>query len=243
MLKSKLPVEPEFYTPIAIVLGSLVISFSIFVAGGGISLPTITNNTGTSAPSGSRVDLSVESSDHVLGNPSAEITIIEYSDLECPFCKQFHSTMQRVLSEYGDSVRWVYRHFPLDQIHSRARKEAEAAECAGEQGGNDAFWAYVDRVFEVTISNNTLDPSRLPQIADDIGLDRSDFETCLASGRYAQLVEDDYQSGLAAGVTGTPGSFVNGVPVRGALPYDENAPNYIPGNPTIKSIIDQELAR
>ncbi|MDP3900954.1 MAG: DsbA family protein [bacterium] len=235
MPKNNLPVDPEFYTPIAVIVGSLIISLSIFLAGGvGTTIAPAVADTGTGSllPSGTKVSLEVTDQDHIRGNSSAEVTIIEYSDLECPFCKQFHPTMQQVLSEYGDKVRWVYRHFPLDQIHSRADKEAEAAECAGEQGGNEGFWQYVDRVFEVTPSNNNLDPALLPQVAEDLGLNRSAFETCLSSGKYAQHVEDDYQSGVTAGVTGTPGSFVNGTIVRGALPFDQ-----------LKTIIDQELAR
>ena len=87
--------------------------------------------------------------DHIRGNPDAPVKIVEYSDAECPFCKSFHSTMQRVVDEYGASGKaaWVYRHFPLDNIHPKADKEAEATECAAELGGNGTFWAYVDRLF------------------------------------------------------------------------------------------------
>src|SRR3989344_453399 len=96
----------------------------------------------------------ITSTDHIRGNPDAPIKIVEYSDFECPFCKRFHETMQQVSAEYGDQVAWVYRHFPLDQLHSKARKEAVASECAAELGGNDAFWKFTDRFFELTPSND-----------------------------------------------------------------------------------------
>ena len=166
------------------------------------------------------VEVQVADQDHIRGNVAAPVTIVEFSDLECPFCKSFHPTVKLALAEYGDKVRWVYKHFPLDQLHPKADKEAEAAECAGELGGNDMFWKYVDRVFEITPSNNGLDLTLLPQIAQDLGLNRSAFEACLNSGRYADRVEEDYQQGVLAGVNGTPASFVNGVLVSGAVPYE-----------------------
>ncbi|MBI2124138.1 MAG: DsbA family protein, partial [Candidatus Wildermuthbacteria bacterium] len=183
-----------------------------------------------SAPPAASTTVDLDGLRHVQGK--GDITFVEFSDLECPFCKQFHGTMQQAMAAYGDKVRWVYKHFPLDQIHPKARKEAEAAECAGELGGNDAFWAYVDRIFEITPSNNGLDPALLLVIAQDLGLDRTRFESCLASGKYAELVEAHFQEGARLGVNGTPGSFVNGQPVRGAVPFE-----------TLQLIIDAQLAR
>lgn len=172
----------------------------------------------------------VDAEDHIRGDLKAPVKLIEFSDLECPFCKQFHRTMKRLMDEYGSDgrVAWVYRHFPLDSLHSKARKEAQAAECANELGGNEAFWAYTDRVFEVTPSNNGLDLGLLPQFAEDIGLDRSKFETCLRGdargGKYADHIESDLQDATASGGTGTPFILVvarNGktFPINGAQPY------------------------
>lgn len=106
---------------------------------------------------------SVTEKDHIAGNPQADLIIIEYSDPECPFCKRFHETMVQAMDEYGKQgkVAWVYRHFPLDAIHSKARHEAEAIECAGELGGNDKFWEYVNTLYKITPSNNQLDPTLL----------------------------------------------------------------------------------
>ena len=101
----------------------------------------------------------VDSTDHIVGNPNAEVVVIEYSDTECPFCKNFHQTMRQIMDEYGKegSVAWVYRHFPLEQLHSKAVKEAEATECAAYVGGPNKFWDYINRLFEVTPSNDGLE--------------------------------------------------------------------------------------
>lgn len=177
----------------------------------------------------------VTNKDHIRGSKAARLTWIEYSDLECPFCKRIHPDLVKALSEYDGKLRWVYRHFPLTQIHSKAPKEAEAAECAGELGGNDAFWKYVDRIYEVSPTNNGLDPGELPKIASHIGLNQAKFETCLNSGKYATHVSDDYNGGSKAGVSGTPGGFLldnkgNAWVINGAVPYE-----------TIKSVIEAAL--
>ena len=132
--------------------------------------------------------------------------------------------MQQAVQEFDGKIAWVYRHFPLDAIHSKARKEAEATECAAELGGNDKFWAYLDRLFDVTQSNNQLEPSQLPEIAAYVGLDRAKFTQCLDSGKYAQHVADDLADAQTSGGNGTPWSIViaqNGkkFPLSGAQPY------------------------
>lgn len=172
--------------------------------------------------------LALKPDDHVLGNPNAEVVIIEYSDTECPFCKRFHETMVQVMDQYGKSgqVAWVYRHFPLDQLHPKARKEGEALECANELGGNEAFWKYTDKIFEVTPANNGLDPAQLPKIAQSVGLDAVAFTTCLDSGKYAERVNRDFESGANVGVRGTPYSIVwnkttgKQMPLNGAYPFE-----------------------
>jgi len=103
----------------------------------------------------------VSPDDHIVGNINAKIIIVEYSDLECPFCKVFHTTMRQVMEKGNGDVAWVYRHYPIPQLHPKAFHEAEATECAWEQGGNEAFWKYTNRLFEITPSNNGLDESEL----------------------------------------------------------------------------------
>ena len=169
----------------------------------------------------------VTSKDHIRGDANAPVKIVEYSDTECPFCKRFHSTMKQVMDEYGKSgkVAWVYRHFPLDQLHPKARKESDATECAAELGGNEKFWAYLDRLMEVTPANNGLDPAELPKIAQYVGLDTTKFNECLSSGKYAQKIEEHVQNAIAIGGNGTPWSIVvtksgKKYPLSGAQPYE-----------------------
>ncbi len=153
--------------PVSIVLAGLVVAGAVFLV----------KRPAQVSPGDTGDVRAADATDYVLGNPAAPIKIIEYSDLECPYCKEFHKTMHALIDEYGSSgkVAWVYRHFPLTNIHPKAAKEAEAAECAGKLGGNTAFWKYIDRVYEVTPSSNGLDLAELPNIAEDVGLNRGDF--------------------------------------------------------------------
>lgn len=199
------PEQKQLTIPMAIVAAGAIIAIGIFLSGK------------TTAPAGQAEDpapaetedieaRAVESTDHILGNPNAKVTMIEYSDTECPYCKSFHPTMQKILDTYGKGgeLAWVYRHFPLDELHPKARKEAEATECAAEQGGNKSFWDYLNLIFEVTPSNNGLEKAILPTLAEQIGLNKKSFETCLNSGKFADKIENDYQDGLKAGARGTP---------------------------------------
>jgi protein-disulfide isomerase len=166
----------------------------------------------------------VDESDHVKGASNPKVTIVEYSDYECPFCQSFHVTMEQVMEEYGDQVAWVYRHYPLG-FHANAQKAAEASECVAELGGNDAFWAYTDAMF---IENEKLG-GRLQADSYEAGVTAAGVslaavETCLENGDFAQNIKDEMTAGAAAGVTGTPGSFIiteDGVQemIPGALPF------------------------
>ena len=222
------PTLEKYLTPISVLLAAVIIGGALVFGDGGLPRPSggAPEEAGNVA-SAAQLDVvaPVTAEDHIRGNPDAEVVVIEYSDTECPFCKRFHSTMQQLVAEYDGRVAWVYRHFPLDQLHQKARKEATALECAGEQGGNDAFWKYTDRLFEVTPSNDGLDPAELPRIASDVGLDVAAFNTCLSSGRYDAHIEADLQNATATGGNGTPWSVVIGkdgkkYPLSGAQPYE-----------------------
>jgi protein-disulfide isomerase len=175
--------------------------------------------------------------DHIRGNKDAKITLLEFSDLECPFCQRFHVTMQEIMKTYGDKVRWAYRHFPLS-FHANAQKEAEASECVADLGGNDKFWEYIDKIFERTTANGTgfaLD--KLGPLAAEIGVDQTQFQSCLDSGKYEKLVKGQIEDGTKAGVSGTPATFVinskgESQIVVGAQPID-----------TFKTLIDQQLEK
>lgn len=174
--------------------------------------------------------------DHVRGESDAPIALIEYSDFECPFCKDFHETVTKIVSEYKGQVKWVFRHYPLP-FHANAQKFAEASECAAELGGNDAFWKYADRIYEegAGIKSTSLQENLISWASED-GLDKSKFKECLESGKYEGKTKEQMNSGSAAGVQGTPGSFILNVKtgkaeiVSGALPFDQ-----------IKQMIDQAL--
>jgi protein-disulfide isomerase len=161
----------------------------------------------------------------VRGNPKAPVTVVEFSDFQCPFCARARPTVTRVRETYGDKVRWVFRHFPLD-FHAQAEKAGEAAACAGAQG---KFWEMHDRLWA---NNSKLQVADLKAHAAVLGLDAPAFDQCLDSGRLAGLVGQDSEAGQSYGVSGTPAFFVNGRPLVGAQPFDAFA-----------QVIDDELQR
>jgi protein-disulfide isomerase len=149
----------------------------------------------------------IGTTDHVLGNPKAPVTIVEYSDTECPFCKQFHVSMHKIVEAYGKDgkVNWVYRQFPLDSLHPKAKNEARATECAAKLGGNDKFWAYIDELFRITPSNNGLDPAKLNTVATDVGLDAKAFADCLQNSDVGTAkIQADTDEAMKIGGNGTP---------------------------------------
>lgn len=213
--------------PIAIVIAGVLIAGGLYFGMSG-GATRAQQPQGVEQPTGDMEAMKpITSADHIRGDANAPVKIVEYSDPECPFCKRFHSTMQQVMDEYGKDgkVAWVYRNFPLDQLHSKARNESVAIECAGELGGNDTFWAYADRLYEVTPSNDGLNPAELPRIAEYVGLDVGKFNTCLTSDTFAEHIEDDVQNAAATGGNGTPWSIVvapsgKKYPLSGAQPYE-----------------------
>jgi protein-disulfide isomerase len=146
----------------------------------------------------------------VRGNlDTAKVVVVEYSDLECPACQYYHPIVKEAVESYENGeVAWIYRHFPLVSIHPKAQNEAEAAECVAELGGNDAFWKFVDRIYEVSPMNNGLDLSTLPDIAELAGVDRAAFSTCYDSGKYKDAVSASYAEAVALGAQGTPFSVI-----------------------------------
>ena len=171
--------------------------------GGSTSSPQAAVNTNT------KIEIApVTEKDHILGSRNAELVIVEYSDTECPFCKVFHNTMKEVMRTYGTEVAWVYRQLPIPALHALAMNEAEATECAAELGGNQAFWNYLDEVFERTNSNDSLDPLELPKIAVAVGLDVEAFNGCVVSGRHRTTVEASIAEAAKAGARGTPYSVI-----------------------------------
>lgn len=205
----------------AVIIGSVLISLSILIGNIKVNVVgSIANADVNKEKTGIKYSVKIEKDDHVRGNKSAKITIVEYSDFECPYCKMFDSTMKEVSQKYPNDIAWVYRHYPLS-IHPKAQKEAEASECVASLGGESAFWKFTDRIFEITPSNNGLDLAILPQIASDAGVDVAKFNECLSSGKMADVITLHKKSAEALGINATPNSFIlfpngNVVPVQGA---------------------------
>ncbi|MEK7649253.1 MAG: thioredoxin domain-containing protein [Patescibacteria group bacterium] len=194
--------------------------------GNGAVQPSPSPSDAPSAPQPAGKVKPISKDDYVRGPKNADVTVVEYSDLECPFCKRFHPTVQQLMKEYDGKVAWVYRHFPLS-FHANAQKEAEAAECAGELGGSDKYWKFIDTINERTTSNGTgfaLD--QLTPLAKEFGLNEGKFKQCLDSGKYAQKIQQSISDGQSAGVDGTPGTILvrkDGKTrlVSGAVPFEE----------------------
>lgn len=196
--------------PVAIITGFAMIAIAIVFTGG--------NQTTTPAPleNGAAVSAAdtirpVTEDDYILGNPNAQVVLIEYSDYDCPFCKQFHATMHQILDEYGVSGRmaWVYRQFPLVGLHPNAELISEAALCVGDLGGDTAFWAFSDRVFESRIETEPTNVTRLPQFAEEAGVNRAEYQSCMDSDRMVDRLKDDLADGLVAGAAmGTPHTVI-----------------------------------
>jgi len=225
--------------PVAIIIAGALIAAGIYFGGG-------LRGTGGQAqvPTGpSPEELAknvppVTADDHIIGDPKAHVVIIEYSDLECPFCKTFHVTLHQLADAYKaeGKVAWVYRHFPLN-IHPKAASEALASECVASLGGNDAFWKFIDGVFAVTPSNNQLDPAELPKIARESGVDGAKFDACMKAGTYKQKIDASSNDAVKAGGNGTPFSVIvstkgDHIPLVGAYSLEE-----------VKQIIDGLLAK
>ena len=160
--------------------------------------------------------------DWVRGDKNAKISIIEFSDADCPYCQKFHDTTNQILKDYSGKVKLAYRNFPLEQLHPEAPKKAEAIECVGELGGNDKVWTFLDKLFVAT-SRPTV--AQLGDVVKGLGIDKNKFQECLDSGRYAQKVATQSIAAQEAGARGTPYSVIlvgdQKIPINGAYPYSD----------------------
>jgi len=230
--------SPRLTFMLGLILGLAVLSLlgffvllGVFLKGGTLTdrvakadTQVVVNDPAARPEPSQPVQLVVSDGDHIRGNKNAPITIVEFSDFECPFCGRFHPTMQQVMQEYGDKVRWVYKHFPLDSIHPNARPAAEASECAAEQ---NKFWEFADKLF---LNQQSLSTDFYTATARELGLDVNKFSSCVSTRKYQSVVDKGMQEGLSAGVNGTPSNFINGIPVSGAVPFQD-----------LKQVIDSQL--
>lgn len=248
-----------FLTPIAIFIGSLMISFSILYSAGrlvsGDSILGAADSGNDTVDSGDTADAAPPTvvagkttidDDPILGDKSkAKVAIIEFSDYECPFCKRhFQQTHESIVKDFVDTGKaiLVFRDFPLSFHDPLATKEAMAGECVDELGGDAKYYQYHDKVFNATNSNGEgLDTSKLYTFASEVGVNSAKFKDCLDSEKYKEEIQSDIADGSAAGIDGTPGFIigvldkegnVDGVVVSGAQAYA-----------TFKSTIEDQLAK
>lgn len=162
--------------------------------------------------------------DFVKGSPDAPIKIVEYSDFDCPFCSRFHDTMNEIVAESDGQVNWVFRHFPLEQLHPNAFAVSLSAECVAEQGGDEAFWQFTDAYFaERGAGNRTPHGELIPELVLQTGVDQQQFTECFNAERYAENIQADIADAVETGGRGTPWSVLIGptgktYPINGAQP-------------------------
>ncbi len=226
--------------PAAIVIAATLIAGAIYMSGAkntkSVNVQGGIDSAQKEQTTGEIVVAPVTKDDHIRGNPNAPIVIVEYSDYDCPFCRVFHDTMTKVMAKYGadGKVAWVFRQFPLVQLHPDAPKIATASECVAELKGNDAFWIFTDKLnesrkMEFTPEGNlkSVEPTnitRLTEFAVAAGADKTKFERCLNSGKYDEKIAADVEAAAKTGARGTPYSIVmvgeqQGV-INGAQPFE-----------------------
>jgi protein-disulfide isomerase len=214
--------------PLAIALGGIIVAVAVYV-----SMPK-TSPIGAGNPALVRP---ITSTDHILGNPAAPVMIVEYSDFDCEYCKDFHTTLHQVIADAGvnGKVAWVFREFPLTEIHPNALPHARAAECIAKVVGNDTFWKFANSLF----ANQPVEPARYGALAQAAGVSGDAFAACYADAAASvdTRIMADRENALAVGAQGTPYSLilVAGKPpvvMDGAYPYD-----------AVKQLVDQALAK
>ncbi len=224
--------------PVSIIIGAIIISFGLFYGlAGQQGIPNNSEKSDLIAKDKPTIIekeeetfnpiLALTEEDHIFGNPDAKISLIEYSDFECPYCQRFHTTPELIVEEFNEDVNWVYRHYPLSFHDPAATLEAKATECANEIGGNDVFWEYAGLVFNQTPGNGKgIDENGLVALADDLDIDTNSFKECLDSDKFLDHIRQDFNSGSKLGVSGTPATFVINHEtgkqqlVSGAQPYE-----------------------
>jgi protein-disulfide isomerase len=192
-------------TPTAVIIGSIIIAVAVFFSNGGSLKKELTpeelHEKQVSAM------LEIQKDDYVRGNKEAEIIVYEYSDIDCPYCREFHKTMKEAIVQ-NDNVAWVYRHFPLDSLHPLARQKAEAVECIGSIGGEDAFWGSLDTMFEDESFHNVFDIEKISALAETFGVSKDDLQQCISDNTFSEKIMAQQGQATDAGAQGTPYSII-----------------------------------
>lgn len=208
--------------PLAIVIAGGFIAVALYFGGGAApaAAPLEQNNPTTAQPD----VVPVTAADHIFGNPSALIKIIEYTDLECPFCKRFHDTMKQVVAESNGNVAWIMRNFPLTQLHPNAPALAEAAECVASVAGNDAYWKFLDEMFIVAPLNTPFPMDKLDTTISKVAT-LAPVKACISAGTHKEKIQKEASDAVASGGNGTPHNILldkkgNPTLISGAQPYE-----------------------
>lgn len=222
----------SFALPIIIIVGILIIVGAFYYQS---KNPSIDKEEASSElsqllPAAEGVDLSkfrpIDATDKVRGSTSAPIKLVIYTDLECPACKYFHDQIKLLESKYVTTgqVAVAYRDFPLDQLHPKARTESLAAECVNEAGGTEKYWQFIDKIFEITPSNDGLDLAKLGETAKDLGVDIKTFDDCMGTKKYADKIQQSIDEATTLEAKGTPFFVVvtpdQKIPVFGGIPAE-----------------------
>ncbi len=218
----------DLLIPLSIVIAGAAVGMGLYFGAGspapGAGVPAKGNTAeAPTVDTSDKID-PVTEDDYIKGNINAPIKIVEYSDFECPFCKRNHETLLVVMEKYGDKVAWVYRQFPLEQLHKKAMPVAIASECVGELGGDSAFWTFTDGYFRDTLSNDRTDiETVIPKLVAEAGVNKTKFNECFTGETTKAAVEKDVADAVETGGRGTPWSILIGpdgktYPINGSLP-------------------------
>jgi len=220
-----------WFIPGAIIAAGLILAVSVYV---------VRSSHVLGAPHGDITALrAVSDADHIIGNPSAPVMIIEYADIDSSYGKAFQATMEQLMAEYAPAgqVAWVYRHFPLIDQYQNSELHAEAAECASSIGTPNTFWAFIDTLQSRAPGSQVFDPANYGSVAETLGLDTARFDSCMTAHTYRTRVSQDISNAIEIGASGSPYVVVQvkgqkAVPISGSLPYD-----------AMKKIIQQSIAK
>ncbi len=212
--------------PVAILVGFALIAAAILFSGNRATQPLAAPKI-TGPAAAIKTDIkAIDGTDAIRGNPMAPIMVVEYSDYDCPFCKEFNDTMNRIMKDYGvtGKVGWVYRQFPIGSLHPNAPKISEAAFCVKDLGGTDAFWKFSDTLFNERAVDEKTNMTRLPEYAEKAGIKREDFNSCFNSNKFKEAVNTSINEAIATGAQGTPYSIIvvgdQKAVINGAQPYE-----------------------
>ncbi|HYF29425.1 MAG TPA: thioredoxin domain-containing protein [Candidatus Paceibacterota bacterium] len=225
------PTRSPWLIPSAIIIAGVILALTVFVIRSGSAGPPATPMPEMIEP--------VAVADHIIGNPEAPVTIVEYSDIDSDDGKSFHAALAQLMTEYAPDgkVALVYRHLPLTTVHEFAQRHAEAAECAASLGRADSFWRFIDQAHTLAPGGAELNPTSYPSIAAALGIEEGTFTECVNSGRFSAKVRAQAHDALGAGAEGAPFTvlLIKGakpVAINGALPYT-----------ALKELVDRSLAK